>query len=142
MTSSPGLSLRSPSFGEVRALRAIRLAEEPEFTSEADRTPTNRARSRSKVSPKRPVVNQASRAESTTALTSEPSITLPDTGTGVTPGIKSPWRDDSNQYCAVRSRICRRSWAAVSVIGSRESIQNHIIKADSGSLEGWAVSLL
>src|ERR1700722_5568947 len=98
ITSSPGLSRRSPSFGDVRALRAIRLAEEPELTSDADRTPTNRARFPSKVSPNRPVVNHASRAESTTALTSEASITLPDTGIGETPAIKSRGGDDSAQY--------------------------------------------
>jgi hypothetical protein len=43
MTSSPGLSWRSPSLGEQRALSATRLAEEPELTSEAERTPTKRA---------------------------------------------------------------------------------------------------
>src|ERR1039457_6555091 len=135
MTSSPGVSRRSPSFGEVRALRATRLAEEPELTSDAERTPTNRARFRSKVSANRPVVNQPSRAESTTAPTSDPSITLPDTGTGETPGIKSPGGDDSDQYRAVKSRICLRSWAALSVIDSRESIQHHIIQAVSGVLD-------
>src|SRR6202167_1437869 len=98
MTSSPGFNRRSPSFGEVRALRAIRLAEEPELTSDAQRTPTNRARFRSKVSANRPVVNQPSRAESTTALISAPSITLPDTGTGDTPGMKSAERDNSEPY--------------------------------------------
>src|ERR1022692_3400497 len=98
MTSSPGVSRRSPSFGEVRALRATRLAEEPELTSDAERTPTNRARFRSKVSANRPAVNQASSAQSTTALTSETSITLADTGTGETPGIKSSVGDDSNYY--------------------------------------------
>ena len=69
MTSSPGLSRRSPSLGEVSALTASRLAEEPELTSEAQRTPTKRASFRSNSSAKRPVVNQASRAESTTELT-------------------------------------------------------------------------
>src|SRR3984957_8749974 len=98
MTSSPGFNCRSPSFGEVRALRATRLAEDPEFTSDAERTPINRARFRSKVSANRPVVNQPSRAESTTALISAPSITLPDTGTGETPGIKSRVRDNSELY--------------------------------------------
>ena len=39
MTSSPGLSRRSPSFGEVRAVRASRLADEPELTSVAVRIP-------------------------------------------------------------------------------------------------------
>src|SRR5664279_2141483 len=82
ITSSPGFNLRSPSLGEVSALTATRLADEPELTSDALRTPTKRASLRSKSSAKRPVVNHASKAESTTALTSEPSMTLPDTGTG------------------------------------------------------------
>src|SRR5947207_430688 len=89
MTSSPGKRRRLPSLGEVRALTARRLAEEPELTSEAQRTPRNRASLRSKSSAKRPVVNQASRAESTTALTSAPLITFPETGTGEMPGKKS-----------------------------------------------------
>src|ERR1035438_3543456 len=89
ITSSPGLSRRSPSFGEVSALTARRLAEEPELTSEAQRTPTKRASLRSKSSAKRPVVNQQSRAESTTELKSPPSMTLPDTGTGDCPGVNS-----------------------------------------------------
>ena len=66
-----------------------RLAEEPEFTSEAHRTPTKRASFRSKSSAKRPVVNQQSSAESTTAPKSFPSMTLPETGTGVMPGLNS-----------------------------------------------------
>src|ERR1017187_10845050 len=81
MTSSPGLSLRSPSLGEVRALIATRLADDPEFTREAERTPTKRASLRSKSSANRPVVNQQSKAESTTALRSPASMTLPETGT-------------------------------------------------------------
>ncbi len=35
ITSSPGLSRRSPSFGEVRAVTASRSADEPELTSVA-----------------------------------------------------------------------------------------------------------
>src|ERR1035438_6616769 len=81
MTSSPGLSRRSPSFGDVSALTASRFAEEPEFTSEAQRTPTKRASLRSNSSAKRPVVYQPSRAASTTELKSSASITLPETGT-------------------------------------------------------------
>src|SRR5579872_992434 len=87
ITSSPGRSLRSPSLGEVRALRATRFAEEPEFTSEAHRTPTKRASLRSKSSAKRPAVNQQSRAESTTQDKSLESITLPETGTDDSPGM-------------------------------------------------------
>jgi hypothetical protein len=98
MTSSPGFSCRSPSFGEVSALTASRFAEEPELTSDALRTPTKRASFRSKSSAKRPVVNQASSAESTTALTSAPSITLPETGIGECPGLNSPEFDVSAKY--------------------------------------------
>src|SRR5215472_11307042 len=93
MTSSPGMSRRSASLGEVRALSAAKFADDPELTRDAQRTPTNFARVRSKLSANRPVVNQASRAESTTALTSAPSITFPDTGTGVTPGMNSRGED-------------------------------------------------
>ena len=38
ITSSPGRSLRSPSFGEVRQETATRFADEPEFTSETERS--------------------------------------------------------------------------------------------------------
>jgi hypothetical protein len=86
MTSSPGFSARSPSLGEVSALRATRLADEPEFTSDADRTPTNRASFFSNSLAQRPVVNHASSADSTTALISAASITLPETGTVEWPG--------------------------------------------------------
>src|SRR6516162_48990 len=86
ITSSPGFSLRSPSFGEVRALTATRLADEPELTREAERTPTKRASFLSNSLANRPVVNHASRAESTTDPRSLPSMTFPDTGTGVIPG--------------------------------------------------------
>ena len=34
MTSSPRFTRRSPRRGEVRVMKAIRLAEEPEFTRE------------------------------------------------------------------------------------------------------------
>ena len=39
ITSSPGCSRRSPSFGDVSAVSASRLAEDPELTSVAPRTP-------------------------------------------------------------------------------------------------------
>src|SRR5215472_428479 len=132
MTSSPGVRRRSPSLGEVRALSASKLAEDPEFTRDTERTPTKRARFRSKLSANRPVVNQASSAESTTALTSAPSITFPDTGTGVTPGINSLWTELSETYCTARSRICLRSWDALSDMA--ESYRNHNIPTSSGAL--------
>ena len=40
ITSSPGRSRRSPSFGEVSAETASRFADEPELQSSAWRTPT------------------------------------------------------------------------------------------------------
>ncbi len=94
MTSSPGFSLRSPSFGEVRAVNASRFADDPEFTREAQRTPTNFASFRSKSSANRPVVNQASSAESTTEHTSSPSITLPEHGDRRNPRLELRRRKD------------------------------------------------
>src|SRR6202044_3436018 len=86
MTSSPGFSRRSPSLGDVRAVNATRLAEEPELTREQLLTPIKRASFFSNAFAKRPVVNQQSRAESTTERKSVPSMTFPDTGTGDLPG--------------------------------------------------------
>ena len=40
MTSSPGLIARSPSNGDVNAVNATRLADEPELTVSACATPT------------------------------------------------------------------------------------------------------
>ena len=89
MTSSPGRSRRSPSFGEVRAVIASRLADEPEFTSTASRTPTNLANSRSNCSAKRPVVSQKSSEESTSSSSSCSSKTRPEMGTGDDPGTNA-----------------------------------------------------
>src|SRR5580698_6472564 len=89
MTSSPGLSRLSPSLGEVRALTARRFAEDPEFTSDAERTPTNRANLRSNSFACSPVVNQQSSEESITEQRSVLSMTFPDTGTAELPGRKS-----------------------------------------------------
>src|ERR1700738_1545085 len=122
ITSSPGFNRRSPSLGEVRALTATRLADEPELTRDALRTPTKRASLRSKSSANRPVVNHASSAESTTALTSSPLITFPETGTGDSPGLNSAGELFSRKYCAHRSRICCRSCVALLVIGPQ--VQN------------------
>ena len=80
-TSSPGRSLSSPRSGEVSAETARRFADEPEFTRIASRTPTISARRRSSSSAKRPVVNQPSRAASTSACSSRASKTRPATGT-------------------------------------------------------------
>ena len=128
MTSSPGFSRRSPSFGEVSAVSASRFAEDPEFTSEALRTPTNLASLRSKSFANRPVVNQPSSADSTTALISAASMTFPDTGTGVTPGSNFVAGKASAKYCAVKSKICCRSRPLPLVMGDTlPSILNRII---------------
>ena len=38
ITSSPGFSLRSPSLGDVSAVSATRLADDPEFTNRVSDT--------------------------------------------------------------------------------------------------------
>src|SRR5581483_12512031 len=86
MTSSPGLIWRSPRRGEVRQEKAQRLADEPELTSEAPRTPKKRASLRSNCAANRPVVSQQSSEASMRLRRSEASNTLPETGTGDTPG--------------------------------------------------------
>ena len=86
ITSSPGLMARSPRRGEVRAEKATRLADEPEFTVIRYFTPRYRARRSSKAVLKRPVVSQASSEASTISCSSFAPSTLPDTGTGDTPG--------------------------------------------------------
>jgi hypothetical protein len=93
MTSSPGIRRRSPSFGDVSAVKATKLAEEPELTSEQLLTPIKRASFFSNAFAKRPVVNQQSRAESTTERRSAPSMTLPETGTGGLPGLEVVQRE-------------------------------------------------
>src|SRR6267154_6644512 len=123
ITSSPGFSARSPSFGEVNALRATRFADDPEFTSEADRTPTNRASLRSNSLAKRPVVNQPSSAESTTEQTSSGPITLPDTGTVEVPETNSRWGKASAWYSAVKASICFRNCSARSLIDISKNTQ-------------------
>src|SRR3981081_707981 len=109
ITSSPGFRRRSPSFGEVKALRATRLVAEPDLTGEGDRTPTNRASLRSNSLAKRPVVNQPSRAESTTEQTSSGPMTLPDTGTVEVPETNGRWGKASAWYSAVSAKICFRN---------------------------------
>ncbi len=116
ITSSPGLSWRSPSLAEQSADSATRLAEEPELTSDAERTPTKRASLRSNSFAQRPVVNQASRPDSTTAQISSASITLPETCTPEMPGTNAWGAKASAWYCRVSSRICWRSSAAFSVM--------------------------
>src|SRR5271170_7941326 len=89
ITSSPGLNWRSPRLGDVRQDKATRLAEDPELTRAADRTPTNFASWRSNSRAKRPDVSQQSRDASTRLCRSSPSRTLPETGTEEAPGENS-----------------------------------------------------
>ena len=76
MTSSPGLMARSPSLGEVRVLKATRLADEPELTVMRCLTPRNAASCFSKSSLKRPVVSQPSSEASTMFLSSSAPMTF------------------------------------------------------------------
>ncbi len=88
MTSSPGCSRRSPSFGLVSAETARRFADEPELTSEQWRTPHQAANSDSNRRAKRPVVSQKSSVASASAVMSSASKTRPAHGTGLSPGVK------------------------------------------------------
>ena len=65
MISSPLFTCRSPKRGEVNAIKARRLAEDPEFTKEQYRTPKYRENSSSNASVYRPEVSQNSSALST-----------------------------------------------------------------------------
>src|ERR1017187_1579688 len=109
ITSSPAWRRRSPSFGEVSAATATRLADDPELTSTHSRIPNQRANSFSNCSANRPVVSQKSSDESTSRRISEPSNTLPEIGTGVSPGTKSRGGKASAQYSPTKSRISRRN---------------------------------
>jgi hypothetical protein len=116
ITSSPGFNCRSPNVGDVSAESATRFADEPELTSDALRTPTNRANLRSNSFANRPVVNHPSKAESTTACISDASITFPETGTLLMSALKSRSGKASATYSAVRSRMRRRNSSARELI--------------------------
>src|SRR5271165_499836 len=116
-TSSPGLSLRSPSFGDVRAEKATRLADEPEFTSEHPRTPKYRAKRRSNSFANLPVVSQQSSPASTKFLKSKPLKTLPETGTTDSPATNGWSGNCSWKYSSTRQRIWFRSSDALMLIG-------------------------
>src|ERR1035437_5327080 len=109
ITSSPGCRRRSPSLGEVSAATATRLADDPELTSTHSRIPNQRANSFSNCAAKRPVVSQKSSDESTSRRISAASNTLPETGTGDSPGTKPRGGKASAQYSPTRSKICRRN---------------------------------
>src|SRR5271157_3272569 len=116
ITSSPGLSLRSPSLGEVKAEKATRLADDPEFTNEQPRTPRNLAKRRSNSFANLPVVSQQSSAASTKFRKSLPLKTLPETGTTDSPATNARFGNCSSKYSSERLRICSRSWEALLLI--------------------------
>jgi len=89
MISESGSMRRSPRSGEVSAENATRLAEEPEFTVSAWRTPTRPASSASNRLLNRPAVSQNSSAASTSERTSVSSNTRPDTGKRLLP-VRQP----------------------------------------------------
>ena len=77
ITSSPGRKRRSPSDGESSALKATRLAEEPELTNSAVSSSIRAASPASNPSEYRPAVNQKSRLASTALINSLASKTRP-----------------------------------------------------------------
>lgn len=109
----------SPSVGDVNAATASRLAEDPEFTRMAWRTPHSRANSRSNCSANRPVVSQKSSDASTKRWRSVASKTRPATGTGVWPGTNSRGGKAAAWYSATSSRMRARSKGAWSVTVSQ-----------------------
>ena len=88
ITSSPGLSARSPCAGLVRELSAYKFAEEPEFTIKEWRIPTILAKRDSNSSVKGPAVSQKSRLAFVAARNSGDPKTFPVTGIFVSPAVK------------------------------------------------------
>src|SRR6201996_3138423 len=113
MTSSPGLIARSPRRGEVSVENATRLADEPELTVIRCLTPRNFARRSSNIALKRPVVSQPSRLASTISCSSLAPITLPDTGTALSPGTKGRGACTTSENCCTSAAISARSWSGV-----------------------------
>src|ERR1700733_2097992 len=136
MTSSPGRKQRSPSDGDVKHESAARLAEDPELTSDAQRTPMKAAKSRSNSAAKRPVVNQASSEASTRVSTSDESTTLPETGTALSPGLNGCGVSAASEYSLTRAAISRRScWGVLNINPSSPGRMRH----RSGNIQELAV---
>ncbi|MNY37053.1 hypothetical protein D3C86_1715830 [compost metagenome] len=100
MTSSPFLMARSPSLGEVRVLKATKLAEEPELTVIRYLIPRNAASFFSNSALKRPVVSQPSSEASTISCSSRTPMTLPDGGMTLSPAIKGLAAKAVFAYCS------------------------------------------
>src|SRR3990172_8306364 len=117
ITSSPGFRARSPNFGEVSAEKASRFADDPELVVNTCFTPRKAASFFSNASLKRPVVNQPSSEASTSERNSGAPMTLPETGTGVSPGTNVPGLHDIAANCSTRSRIWdRRSFTCMGAV--------------------------
>ena len=71
--------------------------------------PTNCASARSKSAVKRPAVSQPSSDESTSAEKSSEVRTLPETGTGSSPGVNDFGARSLSAYLRVSVRISSRS---------------------------------
>ena len=99
---------RAPSLGEVRVLKATRLAEEPEFTVIKCLTPMKAANFFSNSVLKRPVVSQPSIEASTMSLSSCAPMTLPDGGTAEAPGRKGWGARAMAAYSSTSWAICAR----------------------------------
>src|SRR5690606_1169614 len=89
ITSSPFFIALSPSFGDVNALKATKLAEDPEFTEIQYFTFRHSANFFSNLALKWPVVNQPSNEASTIFCISSLPSTLPAGGITVSPGTNS-----------------------------------------------------
>ncbi len=113
MTSSPGLTARSPRRSEVSVENATRFADDPELTVIKYLTPRNAARRSSNIALKRPVVSQPSRLASTISWSSLAPITLPDTGTVLSPGTNGRGACTTSENCCTRADISARSWSGV-----------------------------
>jgi len=77
ITSSPGFNLRSPSFSDVNAEKAIRFAEYPELTRITSDIPRKSEIFSANSSEHLHSVSQKSREESTRLTSSFSSKTLP-----------------------------------------------------------------
>ncbi len=135
---------RAPRLGEVSALKATRLAEDPEFTVMRCLTPIKAASLFSKSVLKRPEVSQPSSDASTMCLSSSASSNLPDGGTMVAPGRKGCGASAIAAYSSTRAAICaRRALVLVfsirfrgDVSGSSLSDCSRLVAVDLGKGEG------
>ncbi len=96
---------RSPNFGDVKVLKATRLAEEPELTVIKNLTPKNSASFFSNSALNRPVVNQQSSDASTINCISRAPTTFPEGGIILSPGTKGFLTPATSAYFATSAAI-------------------------------------